>query len=356
MCSFVHYSSQGPTDFGIHPDADSEQRISYARAAAALTAYARHWQTDPRQVTGALPAHWRPITNPATGRSSRKFVLAVDERCLTDDGGRRLLIEPVITRDEIESADGALWRRLTTDAASLVASAGADRAAQGVLFDVVRQPELRPRHVPRGSAKRSRDENRGTREEIALGAYCGLPLPAEDIASILAAVDADDGRETLDLFALRVEAEMVAQSTRYFQRRVVLVTPEDRQRAAAELWQVASDLRIARLRGAHYRNSAACLAHGRACELLALCSGHASPGSDAWVDCLATPEVGGSPPPANAEVLSPARLRTFQLCRRKHFYRYEAGMRSAESLAAEPHRFSSLLRPQLVASWKQPTD
>jgi hypothetical protein len=222
-----------------------------------------------------------------------------------------------------------------------------------VLFDVVRQPELRPRLVPRGSAKKSRDENRGTREEIALGTFYGLPLPTDDIASFLAAVDAGDGRETLDLFALRVEAEMLTHGTRHFQRRVILVTPEDRERAVAELWQVASDLRIARLRGAHYRNSAACLAHGRACEFLALCSGHALPSSDTWVDHVETCGADRSPPPANVETLSLARLRTFQLCRRKHFYRYEAGMRSAESLTAEPHRFSSLLRPQLVAWWKQ---
>src|SRR3569623_1775459 len=200
MCSKVHYSSRRHTDPGIQPHPGSEQWISHARSTAAMAAYIRYWQPDLRRVTGVVQARSRPITNPATGRASRKFVLAADERSFIHVGGRQWLVEPVITRDEIESADGALWRRLTTDAHSLVAADGGDHATQGVLFDDVRQPELRPRLLPRGNVKKSRDENRGTREEIALGAYFGLPLPTHDIASLLSTVDADEGREPLDLF------------------------------------------------------------------------------------------------------------------------------------------------------------
>ncbi|HEX4132908.1 MAG TPA: hypothetical protein VHZ24_22940 [Pirellulales bacterium] len=288
--------------------------LAESRARAALVAYGRHWSDEAWQVVSCGEILRTPIVNPATRHRSRTFQFAASLTAVVADGARRAIVLPMATREAIEPPEAAFWQRAVLEAFWHVAPAlTIDPAISAVLLDVVRQPEMRPRTTSRQVAD----------------------------------------RETWPDFERRVQHDMLAEPSRYFQRRLITADAEALQRHRAELWQTAVDLRLARQHGRHYRNSAACLVRGQACEYLPLCSGHASTGDARWVDVDAlSAEIGQARTEADATAtLTPCRLHCFQLCRRKHFYRYELGFRDAERAAAEPRRFAALLVAGITRRW-----
>ena len=90
------------------------------------------------------------------------------------------------------------------------------------------------------------------------------------------------------------------------------------------------------------RNSGACMNYGRACKFLGICSGHDTPDSDKWQKkvCVHNELVGIEGD--GREILTNSRIRTFQTCRRKHYFEYELGIERQEEEEKESLMFGSL--------------
>src|SRR5690606_31271936 len=97
--------------------------------------------------------------------------------------------------------------------------------------------------------------------------------------------------------------------------------------------------------------SAACMQYGRPCEFLGLCSGSDDPDSDRWrKKPTIHAELGETA--GNLDVLTNSRLRTFQTCRRKHYYQYELAIERSLDEQIEALFFGSLWHEALDVFWQ----
>ena len=90
------------------------------------------------------------------------------------------LLQQRTTSQDIAGPEAPFWQSLEFDAQTAGYLLAHDQMGQrlaGVAYEVVRRPEIRPRLVPKGSARRSTEESWGTITEMELGTYCGRPLP-----------------------------------------------------------------------------------------------------------------------------------------------------------------------------------
>ena len=240
------------------------------QAAVLLSAYHDRYAADawtPCEIGGRFRV---PLVNPDSGHPSRTFTHAGAYAGVVQINDRRWLLEHRTTSNDIESpATHSGGRSIRRPDGRLSAGPGsAGQCLAGVVYDVVRRPEIRPRIVPKGSARPTPEENLGTPTEIEQGTYFGWPLPGQP-AELIAA----GGRETLKLFGLRLASDARKRPDWYFQRRLVPRNDEQLRRQARDLWQTAGAIRLARRDGQHYRNPAACWNFQIPCEYLAICAG-----------------------------------------------------------------------------------
>ncbi len=175
--------------------------------------------------------------------------------------------------------------------------------------------------------------------------YFGFDVP-EDIQNRL--ISTVKPRECPELYAMRLASECIEQPDKYFQRRVIPRLDCDIAEYAGELWEVGQSIISARARDAHYRNSGACMEYGTPCRFLGICSGNDSPESDKWT---MTTKVHDELPDSfiGSDALTNSRVRTFQSCRRKHYYQYERGIRRIDDEGREALVLGSLLHGGLEA-------
>ena len=209
----------------------------------------------------------------------------------------------------------------------------------GAIWDVLRKPGIKPRRV-------TGMERAGLVSQPRK--YFGFVVSEAAVEYILANKGA---KETAELFGYRVAAECLEKPERYFVRRQVPKLQQDLLDFATELWDVSQEMRQARADNKHYRNSGACRMYNRACAYLGLCSGYDNPESNNWEKrkCvhaeLSTLEGDGR------DVLTHSRMRCFQTCRRKHYYRYELGIERAGEDESEALYFGSMIHTALEVWW-----
>jgi hypothetical protein len=269
-------------------------------------------------------------------------------------GCERLLLKWKTTAEDVEPADAPFWHRLGLDPQTDLYACARRRQGDpvaGVLYDFLRRPHLRPRAVPKGSPKRADRENVGTRLELEKrNTYFGWPVDQHQRDAVFR----KDGRETPELFSLRVAADAIRRTGWYFQRMIVRRSQEQLARQEEELWQTAVEIRLARRHGRLYRNSDACMAYHTPCPYLPICSGRDTPDSDRWRPARSIhPELPGelSGGVGEPSVLTHSRIQCFKLCRRRHHYRYELGIVPADAPSGDALRFSRLVYRALAAWW-----
>ena len=282
-----------------------------------------------------------PIVNLETGRTSRTFTQAGKFDGIATGYGKTVLLEHKSTGDDIADPSAPYWRRLAIDSQVskyMLQSWQGGKKLDGCLFDVIRKPIIRPKKL----AKSNLDEI------SAKGSYCGFQVDRDEYEAVLCG----QGEETPHLYFLRLASETLAEPERYYQRRMIPRLDADVAEYAAELWQMADEIRLARLTNRHYRNSAACMEFGRPCEYLPLCSGEDSTESDRWaMEENVHGELDGIQ--NGRDVLTNSRLKVFQTCRRKHFYRYELGIRRVHEDEAEALYLGSALHVALAQWWAE---
>lgn len=344
-------ASLGAIAGAVAEDPDSE--ILAAKARGLMIGYHARWADSGWGAVVVEPEFHLPIVNPATGCRSRTFTQAGRSDAVIVRHRRRFLLELKTTAEEIHEADAPFWRRLAVDTQTstyALAQRQQDDPVEGVLYDVLRRPQVRPRVIPKGTPKRTDRENVGTLLELdTRGTYFGWPVEERQRKGILGG----NGRETPELYSMRIAADTLRQPDRYFQRRTIKASEQQLLRHGDELWQTAVEIRLTRRAGRHYRNSDACMVYNTPCPFLPICSGRDTPDSDRWEPRRSIhPELAGVPAGVDERsVLTHSRMQCFKLCRRKHHYRYELGIAPVEQPVTDTLRFSRVIRRALAAWW-----
>lgn len=317
-----------------------EQAVIVAKVKGLLFGYDARWRDADWRLVGEAERTVRlPILNPESGRTSRTFTQAGKFDGIATGYGKTVLLEHKSTSEDIADPDAPYWRRLTIDSQVSKYMLQAWQNGQkldGCLYDVVRKPAIRPKKLDKAAIA----------EITTRGQYCGFDLADERVDAVLHG----QLEESPELYACRLAAETIAEPQKYFARRSVPRLDSEVVEYAAELWQIADEIRLARVNDRHFRNSAACMDFGRPCEYLGICSGHDSTDSDRWRRAESVhDELDGIGD--GRDVLTNSRIKCFQTCRRKHFYRYELGLRRAQDDEPESLWLGTVLHAALAAWW-----
>lgn len=232
-----------------------------AQASAMLCGYATHWGLSDGLFNGvevlAVEREFRaPLVNPGTGYASQTFALGGKIDALAKLDGRVLLVEHKTTSEDI-TPGSAYWQRLRIDTQIPLYLQGVRALGfepEGVLYDVLLKPRLRPKK----------------------------------------------GEQPPEFFD-RLCAEIGDQPGKYFAQVEIAVLEEDVRAAMADAWQTARAMREGQLAQRYPRNSDACVRWNRPCAYFDVCTGQTPISSPRFVR-LPTPhpELSDAPPPPPA--------------------------------------------------------
>lgn len=314
--------------------------LESAKAKALMIGYDRRYRDagfvcEDKEV----PFHL-PIYNPATRRTSRTWTNAGKyDGIVTRDGGAWLL-EHKTTSDDL-SPESTYWKQLAIDSQVshyMLARWQEGQRLVGTLYDVIRKPSINPKKLTKAEQQ----------SFIVNLRYYDTTFDIDYVAQWQQDAEA---RETAEMYGARLAYDCTTERPDwYFHRKPIPRMDHDVLEYAAELWEVSNQIKAARKSGVHYRNSGACAMYGRPCEFLGICSGYDTPESGNWQPRKLHSEL-DLDGDVGRNVLTNSRVRCFQTCRRKHFYRYELGIERRVDEQAEALRFGSLMHLALEAWW-----
>jgi len=307
---------------------------------ALLVGYHFHWVGSGWTTLSKEEVFHVPIVNPATGRSSRTHTQAGVYDGIIEREGKRFLLEQKTSSEDIADPNSAFWRRTVFD--SQVSMYVASQIQQGsvldgTVYDAVRKPGIRPKSIPVGKRNSNADEATGTQMEILdRGTYFGVAASESAIEACRSGACV----ETPALYYCRLARDTLVNPEKYYQRRIIPRLREDLIDFSHELWEVSHDIRETEKNGRHYRNSGACMPFGTPCEYISICAGESDPDGDQWRqrEHVHT-ELGNG---FGEAVLTNSRIKTYQTCRRKHYFRYVKAIEKVDSETKEALYFGSM--------------
>lgn len=321
----------------IPPPETEDEALRIACARGLMVGYHHHWNHEEWTVRSIEQEFHVPIFNPASGRRSPLYTHAGKFDGIVSRNGDYLL-EHKTCREDI-GPGSPYWTRLAIDtqiSGYLLASWYLGRKLEGVLYDVIRKPEIRPKCLGLKDAAMVRMSGRYHTAPLSPASYQQFSL-------------SEDSRETPEMFETRLVQDTLDRPDWYFGRQVVRRLDQELLMYAQELWRTTRDLHVASSSGDVRRNDKACFAFQRPCEYLGLCAGHDHPARANWRQ-LPTLHPELEDPACGPSTLTHSRLSTFATCRRKHFYRY--GLAITRWDTPEPLAFGSLLHEALAAWWR----
>ena len=343
--------------------ADVSEDVIGMQAAILATEYVRHYYGADfgRYITEAVELETvNDVVNPATGAKSRTFFHAskLDGLAFDRFSNETIIIEHKSTGEDL--GDGSpYWRKLTIDSQvskyvlSMRQSGRPELSA--VLYDVVKKPTTGPKRVV---AKLVRDAAES-------GTYYGFEIPADELATLRESYEAGKGKnggfsgkydETMTLYGLRLRRLVSDDPAAFFQRRLIVRTDEEVLEYAAELWQLAKELRESRKAGVAPRNTSNCSQYGRLCEYFPICTGERSAGDDLYqLSDFVHSEIEGAAVERSAnggrDCLTNSRLTMFQSCRQREKLRYEDGLRKATDEDSVALQWGTLFHDLMETVW-----
>jgi hypothetical protein len=273
--------------------------------------------------------------------TSRTFTVAGKKDVLgLDEQDRRWVFDHKTTSSDIEDPNAVYWRQLAVEGQAslyLLSEHFAGQQVAGAVWDAIRKPGIKPKKLV------AKDRKIVT----SLGEYFGFKV-SDEAQQWALANDSENG----ELYEYRLTRDCLDRPGRYFQRRKIFKLDHEMQEYAHELWELTQEVLTARRTGRHLRNSGACMAYNTPCSYLGLCSGHDTPDSNNWTrrDNVHE-ELTMSEYDDGKNVLTNSRLRCFQTCRRKHYYRYELGIERVVREASDALVFGTLIHKALEAWW-----
>tara|TARA_R100001594_G_scaffold139640_3_gene184223 strand:+ start:1173 stop:2258 length:1086 start_codon:yes stop_codon:yes gene_type:complete len=328
--------------------------IDAAKARALMVGYDARWK-DAGYATISTEEEFRlPIVNPASGRSSQLFQQGGKFDGIIERDGRHFLLEHKTAGEEIRDRSSPYWRRLAIDSQVsmyVLANWQAERKLDGTIYDVIRKPATNPVNLAPGKMKAKAvtlEQSFGTiREMKEFGSYYGVKQDERVIWDVLEQLDrGSKPRESAFMYQCRLISVIGSDLNKYYQRQMVPRLDHEILEFANELWQVAKDINEARKHQRWYRNSDACMSWNTPCEYLGICSDHDSVDSEKWDRADSVhPELGLED--RGADLITNSRVKCFQTCRRKHFYRYEIGLKKRDQEDRHALWFGSLMHEAL---------
>ena len=272
-----------------------------------------------------------PLVNPSTGASSKIWRLAgkvdgiIQER---EEARRTLILEHKSTSEDI-SAGSDYWKKLRLDGQISIYYLGSDalgHRADGVLYDVIRKPNLRPLKATPASARKHKAD--GT-------LYAGQR-------------EADESPED---FRARLLETIAADPHSYYMQGQVVRLESEKDSALFDIWQLGKQIREAERAGFSPRNPDGCMRWGRPCEFFPVCTGEAS---------LTDPYLYRQEERAHMELsvesgdnlLTSSRIATMRLCQKLHKYKYAQRYRAA--VTPEALALGTLIHAGLASWWSNP--
>lgn len=231
----------------------------------------------------------------------------------------RLVVEHKTTSADI-TPGSPYWRRLTLDT-QVSTYLGATEGVEGMLYDVIRKPTLRPyKATPVEAQKRTKT-----------GALYATQRETD---------------ETPEEYAERLRADISSDPNKYYARGVVVRLTHERAEAARDTWLVAGSIRESMRLNAWPRNPGSCDAYGRTCDYWEVCA----EGRDLSEYRLAETPHEELPGLAHRlPLLSNSAMSTYRSCPRKYLYAYVERRRPHET----PHAltFGTLIHAGLEVWW-----
>ncbi len=290
------------------------------------------------------------LRNPETGAASKTFQLGGKLDVLVRDlRDRRIFIVEHKTSSEDISLGSFYWRRLMLNAqisAYMVGARALGVEPDGVLYDVIGKPDLRPRAVPVV-------DDDGVK--IVLDAS-GVRVRTKDGKKWRETADTAQGfvlqtrPETVDEYRARVAEAISADPSRYFARGVVVRLESEDREAAFDAWQTATNIREGRAAERYPRNPDACAMYNSTCSYFDVCSGQTSIEDTYRYERVSARHAELSRDVAKLPLLTNSEMGTYRACARKHHYRYDMGFRPIDD-GTEATRFGTLVHKGLEGWW-----
>tara|TARA_R110000824_G_scaffold13521_7_gene58808 strand:- start:1435 stop:2556 length:1122 start_codon:yes stop_codon:yes gene_type:complete len=333
---------------------DPGSAIMCAQIAGLMIGYIHEYREDHWTVEAVEEEFLHPVVNPGTGRPRRNWVMVgkMDARAterLPMEGGdaqtRRLIVEHKTTSESLD-ADGPFWKRTIHDTqiSHYLLSEWMEGRSDGILYDVIRKPTIRPKVVP----ATQKDSELGTKDEVLTkGTYYGFPVNDDDADSVRMGAP-----ETPFLYFARVAHVVISDPAKHFARRVITRSNGQLVEHAQVLVDITKDIDTAYREDRHYKNRASCFLWNRVCPFYDLCGGHDTPTSEKWVQGHAHPELSDEIRESEDKAISNSRLKSFQTCRQKEYYQYGLGLkRSDEDFESPALYFGTVFHQAMELYW-----
>lgn len=307
--------------------------FDHARAEAMMVGYDCRWLPDAdRYDVLATEIEFRaPLINPETGAASRTYQRGgkLDGMIRERYDLQRTLVREHKTAGEDIGPGSTYWRKLAMDgqvSGYLAGSVALGIPCEGVLYDVLRKPALKP--LKKVAEVKLRKD--------------GQPCAGQRLAD-----------ETPDEYRARCIEAIAADPGGYYLRGDVVRMEAEAAEALWDDWQTAAIMREAARQGRHPRNPDACMRWGRPCSFWDACTGTAS--LDDMTRFYRSERISPELEPSEGlPILSASRLRSARSCLRLHQLQYLEGYRPV--VEPEALTFGTLIHAALAAWWSAPTD
>lgn len=183
------------------------------------------------------------------------------------EDGRLCLLERKTTSDGL-GAESLYWNRLRLDVQVGLYALACESLPSAILYDVVRKPTINPKNLVKKDVERMEREFQGSGDTAT---YFGTTFREDQIRSAL-----DEKRESLEMYAARLTADIGDRPDWYFARREVPRSQQDYQELLKNLADQVWVIEHAQDRGKLHRNPDACATFGL-CRFFGLCSNNVRP-------------------------------------------------------------------------------
>ena len=240
-----------------NPDQDADQKREWHLAIAMMKGYAARYADEAFEVVALEKTFEGKIVNPATGASSRSFILAGKVDGVVRIGDEHYLLE----HKTASQVDGDYLERLWTDFQIVLYSRYVEQTLgtplAGVLYNVLVKARLTQ---SRGETESEYEARRAT----------------------LIAKSKTGKTSAKRKFPESDEAFQERLATKYaepemFHRERLYLSRDRFEELQAQLWELTQAYLDARRRGVFYQNTAFCFHYRRPCAYLPLCRSGGSP-------------------------------------------------------------------------------
>ena len=242
-----------------YPNRDQEldQKRDWHLATAMMKGYAARYSEEEFEVVALEKTFEGKIVNPATGASSRSFILAGKVDGIVRIGDEHYLLE----HKTASQLDGSYLERLWTDFQIVLYSRYVEQTLgirlAGVLYNVLVKARLTQ------SRGETEAEYQARRAALVAKSKTGRTSAKRRVP------ESDEAFQDR-LAAKYAEPEM-------FHRERLYISRDRFRELQAQLWELTQAFLDARRRGVFYQNTAFCFQYRRPCAYLPLCSSGGSP-------------------------------------------------------------------------------